>query len=144
MEAIEVGDSEVGETTEVTDVVEIVEVTDVSDVLDVPDGVGCFTTEDCMSGLTCCDGRCANLYSDPANCSGCGAACPEATPFCAGSACTGIPCDGPGTDCGDEQFCCGIHCCRPGQICCNVDGPGPTSGPGCYDSFCPGGCPLCG
>lgn len=133
---------EVIDVPEAGDVVEVLDVPDVGDALDVPDGVECRTTEDCMSGLTCCSGRCANLYNDPKNCSGCGSACPVSAPFCAGGACTEIPCEG--TDCVGEQFCCGALCCRPGQICCNVDGPGPSFGPGCYDLFCPGGCPLCG
>ena len=154
VDAEETVEAETVETTEVADVAEAVEAetveaveatdaTEVVDVGDVADVGGCRTTEDCMSGLTCCEGRCANLFNDPANCSECGAACPETRPFCSGGSCESIPCEG-GPTCVGEQFCCGMTCCRPGQVCCNVDGPGPTGGPGCYDSFCPGGCPLCG
>jgi len=116
-------------------------VTDVP--LDMLDGwVGCVTDMDCMSGLNCCGGRCVNLLHDPAHCSACGSACPPSTPFCDTGSCTRPPCD-PGTVCIGIMLCCGLSCCASHEVCCEVDGPGPSFGPACYDYFCPGGCPLC-
>ncbi len=107
----------------------------------VPDGYGCATTADCMTGLECCDGRCVNLAHDPDHCSECDASCPDVRPFCESGSCTTPPCFD--VTCIGTEFCCGFACCALGEICCQVDGPGPTGGPECFALECPGGCPLC-
>lgn len=112
--------------------------TDAADAADSVDAPAC--EGGCMTGLTCCGGRCVNLQHDPAHCSRCGNACTGATPFCAMGACAARPCD---VMCIGTKFCCGGNCCDLGQVCCQVDGPGPSGGPACYDGVCPGGCPPC-
>jgi hypothetical protein len=94
-----------------------------------------------MAGLLCCDGRCVNPLNDPAHCGGCGRPCSDPLPFCLGGSCQERPCSSSG--CGRGTFCCGTSCCTAGQVCCNVDGTGPSAGPACYDEYCPGGCPPC-
>ena len=110
---------------------------DSSDAVDAP---GCG--DGCMEGLECCNDRCVNLLLDPGNCSSCGHACPEGTPYCDNGTCTARPCES-GTICTGITFCCASSCCELDQICCEVQGPGPWLGPMCYDEYCPGGCPLC-
>jgi hypothetical protein len=54
----------------------------------LPDGgaeVGEVGTE-CPNGATLCSGQCVDTTNDPANCGGCGVACP-AMSTCAASAC---------------------------------------------------------
>lgn len=100
----------------------------------------------CAAGTNCCAGECVNLQNDPYNCGACGTSCPGPHPYCSGT-CGPVPCFGaepppPGS------FCCGQSACKNGQLCCEVQGPGPTGGPTCYtptalQPTCPIGCPLC-
>lgn len=86
----------------------------------------------CTMGFVCCDGSCVNTRNDIHNCGHCGVVCSGAQPFCDGTSCTTAPCM-PG--------------CGAGQLCCNVQGPGPSRGPMCTTptdgGTCPLGCPLC-
>jgi hypothetical protein len=106
------------------------------------DASGCGTDADCGWGLLCCDDRCVNPEHDPKHCGGCGRGCTGELPFCAGGICATTPCDS-GLSCAPGTFCCGMTCCTDGQICCDVDAPGPSRGPSCHDLVCPPGCPLC-
>ena len=47
-----------------------------------------------MGGTTKCSGACVDTKNDPANCGGCALACslPNATAYCASSACAVGPC----------------------------------------------------
>jgi hypothetical protein len=101
----------------------------------------------CSFGLTCCDGRCVNTANDIVNCGGCGKTCGGLNPHCLGSQC-GVPICFDVVACIGEQVCCGSECCggETGKICCDVPGPGPSSGPRCVepvDGTCPIGCPGC-
>lgn len=99
----------------------------------------------CGAGFTCCNGKCVNLANDIFNCGACGVTCPGPNPFCAGM-CMQAPCDNPQQCLGTNGSCCGNACCKPGQLCCDVQGPGPAGGPACHDPVdgtCPLGCPLC-
>jgi hypothetical protein len=104
---------------------------------------------DCGAGFTCCGGKCVNLANDINNCGACGVACPGENPYCNnGATCMKIPPCLPETPpmCGGGGFCCMDVCCKPGQLCCDVNMGGPVGGPKCYDPVdgtCPGGCPLC-
>lgn len=102
----------------------------------------CTEDEDCLEGLTCCDGRCANLDRDPHHCSACGTACTGTTPFCDMGTCSEPPCD-PTAGCTGVANCCHTECCVGTQVCCIVEGPGPLAPARCYDDYCPGGCPAC-
>jgi hypothetical protein len=86
----------------------------------------------CTMGFSCCDNRCVNLNNDIHNCGACGNVCSGPQPFCDGTACAPAPCS---------------PACPVDQLCCNVQGPGPTRGPACYaptaQGTCPLGCPLC-
>lgn len=102
----------------------------------------CTEDDDCLEGLTCCEGRCANLDRDPHHCSACGTACTGTTPFCDMGTCTEPPCD-PTAGCTGVANCCSAECCVGTQVCCIVEGPGPLAPARCYDDYCPGGCPAC-
>jgi hypothetical protein len=86
----------------------------------------------CTMGFVCCNGACVNTRNDINNCGGCGNVCPGPNPFCAGTACGTAPCSPP---------------CSGGQLCCDVQGPGPSRPPMCTTptdaGTCPLGCPLC-
>jgi hypothetical protein len=97
----------------------------------------------CQLGFDCCEGGCANLANDIHNCGACGVVCGGPSPFCDGTHCVQAPCMSA-QDCTDT--CCGTTCCGAGQLCCDVQGPGPTQGPKCTDPVngtCPLGCPTC-
>ena len=84
----------------------------------------------CTFGLSCCADACKNYTNDPLNCGGCGIHCGGTTPMCNGGKCEGATCQPP---CGD------------GQVCCDVQGPGPSGPPQCIQGLtCPVGCPSCG
>jgi hypothetical protein len=86
----------------------------------------------CTFGLTCCDNQCVNLRNDVHNCGGCGIVCSGPQPFCDGTKCAPAPCS---------------PACTGGQLCCEVNGPGPARPPMCTAptdaGTCPLGCPLC-
>jgi hypothetical protein len=103
---------------------------------------------DCAAnGTSCCGDGCRNLNNDIFNCGECGHECTGTHPFCNGGTCGEAPCYEPGLAC-KNGFCCGQVCCADGQLCCDVAGPGPSTGPKCVDAAanggtCPVGCPLC-
>ena len=83
----------------------------------------------CGFGLTCCGNKCVNQNNDPQNCGMCGNKCTGGKPMCQGGQCAASAC---------------MPMCTASQVCCIVDGPGPTQPPKCYDGdTCPVGCPLC-
>jgi hypothetical protein len=83
----------------------------------------------CPIGLTCCNDSCVNENNDPLHCGGCGTSCSGSTGMCQGGSCIAPTCQ-PG--CGD------------GEVCCDVQGPGPSGPPQCLPGpTCPVGCPLC-
>jgi hypothetical protein len=119
----------------------------------------------CTSGA-CCDGRCVDLFHDPANCGGCGVACPSGecgltdtgVPHCTCDVDGGIACSG--NDGGDEPSCsaaaglCSCQgrldgACAPARADrCTAAGCGCGDGPACsaYADHCDpaaGGC-RCG
>jgi hypothetical protein len=99
----------------------------------------------CGAPFMCCGGECINPLNDTRHCGMCNNACPN-NPFCDNGKCGAPPCDGIG--CIGTHFCCGATCCKIGDLCCQVDGPGPSSGPKCVTPTttmptCPLGCPLC-
>lgn len=86
----------------------------------------CTDNSQCSNGTICCDGACLDTESDPANCSGCGHACPEGWGCCKGF-CTPPNsvdlatlfyfCDGQcGYDFDANCGACGAACVRPGRI----------------------------
>ncbi|MEZ4221536.1 MAG: hypothetical protein R3B13_11465 [Polyangiaceae bacterium] len=109
-------------------------------------GGGCGGNVACALGTSCCNGKCVNTANDPYNCGGCNNVCAAYPQYCSGGICTKPPCFNgpppPGT------FCCGAQTCQQGQLCCDIQGPGPTAGPTCFtptpnQKTCPIGCPLC-
>lgn len=94
-----------------------------------PSGSECVRDSDCsLGGLTCCDGRCVNLYNDPFNCGECGNECGAEQPYCAGS------CQQPACQetCTGEQICC-LQMVGPwAPLCSDLEG-----------GTCPVGCPEC-
>ena len=86
----------------------------------------------CTMGFTCCNGACVNLRNDIHNCGACGVTCSGPQPYCNGTACAAAPCS---------------PACGSGELCCDVQGPGPSRGPACTaptdGGTCPLGCPLC-
>jgi hypothetical protein len=112
--------------------------------VDLAGGGNCPMT--CGPFFQCCGGQCINPQNDPFNCNGCGNACPGANPFCGNGVCGQPPCPGGNTCL--TGFCCGSTCCNDGQLCCLVNGPGPTGPPTCFtptaaQPTCPRGCPAC-
>ncbi|HZF53855.1 MAG TPA: hypothetical protein VE093_34660 [Polyangiaceae bacterium] len=111
-------------------------------------GQGSDCMEACAPGLSCCSGKCVNLKNDIHNCGACGVACEEPNPYCnQGFTCLHAPCL-PETPpaCDPGGFCCDNVCCKPDQLCCLVEGPGPFAGASCQDPVdgtCPVGCPTC-
>jgi hypothetical protein len=108
-------------------------------------GAGCEPA--CTFGLTCCSGRCVNTANDILNCGSCGLTCNQLNPHCLSGKCDVPVCFG-GIGCIGEQVCCGDVCCGggTGKICCDIQGPGPSTGPRCVDPVngtCPIGCPGC-
>lgn len=86
----------------------------------------------CTMGFICCDGACVNTRNDIHNCGGCGVVCSAPDDYCDGQKCASPPCS---------------PSCGSGQLCCVVNGPGPSRGPECDaptdGGTCPPGCPLC-
>jgi hypothetical protein len=98
----------------------------------------------CSLGFTCCNGVCVNTANDIHNCGACNVGCMGVPPFCDQGKCGSPPCSGPA--CSPGGFCCGAACCNAGELCCDVQGPGPTQGPKCTppeNGTCPKGCPAC-
>lgn len=103
----------------------------------------------CAPPFTCCGQDCVNPLNDPSHCGSCNGVCaspPGSSPYCDYGKCTIPPCWG--SICDANSFCCGQTCCKMGQMCCDVQGPGPSSGPICHtptamEPTCPMGCPLC-
>ncbi len=96
-------------------------------------GSGGACTILCTMGFSCCgNNQCVNLRNDIHNCGKCGVTCTAPNDFCDGQACVPPPCSPP---------------CTGGALCCDVQGPGPSMGPGCVmptsSGTCPLGCPLC-
>jgi hypothetical protein len=110
-------------------------------------GGGACGPMSCGAPFMCCGDTCTNPDNDPFHCGGCSNVCTGAHPFCNGGGCAQMPpCPG-GLAC-FTGFCCGDTCCNDGQLCCDVQGPGPSFGPTCYtptvdQPTCPLGCPLC-
>jgi hypothetical protein len=109
-------------------------------------GTGTCNGVACPLGTTCCSGHCVNLFNDPFNCGSCGYTCPTYPPYCSGF-CTKPPCMTPIPP-PPNGFCCGQSYCTGGQLCCEVQGGGPTLGPICVtpspaQPTCPVGCPTC-
>ncbi|MFO0568890.1 MAG: hypothetical protein U0263_24750 [Polyangiaceae bacterium] len=109
-------------------------------------GTSCTGPTSCPQGLSCCAGKCVNVANDPFNCGGCSNVCAANPPFCNG-VCGPTPCS-IATDPPPGTFCCGTNFCKQGQLCCEVNGPGPSGGPTCHtptpqQPTCPIGCPLC-
>ncbi|WP_437899768.1 hypothetical protein [Sorangium sp. So ce124] len=69
----------------------------------------------CEPGLSCCGSECVNLAGDPRNCGSCGTTCTE-TQVCIQGQCANAC--APGFGC-EEGLCCGVRCCRAGEICCD-------------------------
>ncbi|MCB9583404.1 MAG: hypothetical protein H6717_40605 [Polyangiaceae bacterium] len=108
-------------------------------------GTGNCGPTGCPLGTTCCNDQCVNLMNDPHNCGTCGNVCGVAPQYCSGGVCGKPPCFGQPPSAG---FCCGTHVCTDAQLCCDVQGPGPSMGPICFtptpnQKTCPIGCPLC-
>jgi hypothetical protein len=86
----------------------------------------------CTMGFICCDGACVNVRNDIHNCGGCGNVCSAPNDFCDGQKCAAPPCS---------------PACGSSELCCNVQGAGPSRGPMCTaptdSGTCPPGCPLC-
>ncbi len=96
----------------------------------------------------CCGGECKAVYDDPFNCGGCGTVCKGADSLCAGGHCIKPVCFADAATCTTAGSCCGSSCCGKDQLCCEVPGPGPTTGPQCFtptstQPTCPAGCPAC-
>ena len=92
-------------------------------------GGACGAGGTCATPLECCSGACVYEMNDPLNCGGCGIQCSGDTSMCEAGHCIHPTCTTP---------------CTGGQVCCDVNGPGPTTGPKCLDGpTCPIGCPLC-
>lgn len=104
-----------------------------------------FDTEDCVGGLTDCDGECVDLDSDRDNCGSCGHAC-GAGQVCDGGTCLD-ECPAGTTECGgdcvnldeDDDNCgtCG-HACPSDRHCeggdCVCTGPLVECGTECVDT----------
>ena len=83
----------------------------------------------CAIGLQCCSDACVNQNNDPLNCGGCGVHCTGSTSMCQAGQCVAPTC---------------APACTSTQVCCEIDGPGPSGPPKCIEgTTCPVGCPLC-
>jgi hypothetical protein len=113
-------------------------------------GSGPCDGESCQYPLQCCGATCVNPLNDPFSCGACGAACAYpvgGSPYCSYGVCSLPPCVGE-VPCPAGTSCCGTSCCAQGQLCCDVQGPGPSGGPSCHwptaeEPTCPLGCPMC-
>ena len=97
----------------------------------------------CDLGLACCGSTCVNKGNDILNCGACGKKCDGAAPFCDGGTCGKPP--SLGAICAGDQTCCGLQCCKAGQLCCSIP-RGVVSGPKCVEPVngsCAPGCPGC-
>lgn len=84
----------------------------------------------CTIGLQCCSDACVNQTNDPLNCGGCGTHCTGSKSMCLNGACQAPTCQ---------------PSCTDGQVCCDLEGPGPSQPPKCVTgTTCPVGCPACG
>ncbi len=92
------------------------------------DGGPCGAGGGCGAGLTCCGDTCRNTQNDPLNCGGCGTTCSGSTSMCLGGSCAAPVCS---------------PTCGGSQICCEIDGPGPTHFACVAGPTCPIGCPSC-
>jgi hypothetical protein len=111
---------------------------------DLSSGGNCAMT--CGPFFTCCGDTCVNQQNDPTHCGDCSTVCTGNKPFCSNGTCAAPPCNGQ--PCNAMALCCGQFCCQPGQLCCDVQGPGPSFGPTCFtptpqQPTCPKGCPAC-
>jgi hypothetical protein len=99
----------------------------------------------CNSFYLCCNGECIDPFNDPRNCNGCNKQCAGPHPFCGNAVCSQPPCV-TNIDC-MSGFCCGARCCTYGQLCCDINGAGPTKlecfTPTAVAPTCPGGCVGC-
>jgi hypothetical protein len=111
--------------------------------------VGSVCNVACALGRMCCGGACVNLDNDPMNCGKCGTHCDSTTNLCSAGTCVAPPCSSTAGICATNDFCCGGGCCKPGQLCCQVDGPVSGGPPSCFtptadQKTCAQGCaPLC-
>lgn len=106
---------------------------------------GACDASNCAAPFKCCGSLCVNPNNDILNCGTCGKVC-GGTPYCDQGTCGTAPCNSPAL-CGPAGQCCGMTCCKPGEICCDVPGP-VASGPKCQapdptTHTCDKGCPLC-
>jgi hypothetical protein len=117
--------------------------------------VGCAGDQNCAAGNTCCNGTCADLTSNLANCGTCGRACPSlsnATSICSTgncligqcatnyADCNGVSSDGCEVSLLSNVNNCGYcgHVCSGGQMC--VNGACTTSCSGGSLRVCNGQC----
>lgn len=105
--------------------------------------IECGANSPCPKGLTCCNGLCADLKSNPRNCGACGKRC-QVESTCEQGVCTCL--GGGGFPCNDPDFsCCGAD--DPQDICiCTLVISGKFSIPGtCGQGPCdPPGVPCVG
>jgi Stigma-specific protein, Stig1 len=75
---------------------------------------------DCTGGLTCCDGVCTDINTDPTNCGMCFNNCPGPHAVCINLDCEQAPCMDEMLECEVSNFCCGTTCCAFADLCCAV------------------------
>lgn len=92
---------------------------------------------DCTGGLTCCDGVCVDINTDPTNCGKCFKNCPGPHAVCINLECEQAPCMVDDIECPVSNFCCGTACCVFENLCC---ANGATYE--CTPPNANGGCPL--
>ncbi len=107
---------------------------------------GCDAQSPCPGGIACCGGACIDTDSDPANCGGCDAPCPDLANIeetCSGGFCGAGNCDSGFNNCdGDVSNGCetaGACACTPGSTQPCYTGPSGTEGVG----VCTGGTQMC-
>ena len=72
-----------------------------------PINTGTTTAQICLASSGAC--VLVNLQTDPSNCGACGAACPDATPYCSGGGCSACPaCPDGSAQCGTDCTCTNI------------------------------------